>query len=245
MKREVTVLLRRDLQLFKNTCWKPFIFYLCLAIALDIISFCLKREQLFLKGIYGITALDFQDSPASFPYQWMWAQIGVLMITIGFVRSDLYMHSSSILVRLQKKEDYWISKQFSGGVICLMIASAITAEKAVFLYAFRAAAEGASRIDGGILLKMLVCGCLCMYCLFCIYHVLSLFLPEVYSFLVSLLYLCCGLANENDFFMMNNFMLCRSSMHQSILYFFTVFILCLILGTYSIQRVDILNGKEG
>lgn len=232
-------LIRRDLRLIKNISRKRILFYMISVLGLDLFFFITKSETLFLKSIYGIQAVAFREYPGSFPYQWIWLQIGPMLVAFDFVRTDLYLHSSNVIIHLEKRRSYWISKQLTGGILCLLLSLVFGAVQYIVAFLF----ETNNVLTGTLLFRAAIYLFLCMYCLFCIYSLLALLLSEIVAFLLTLLFLCSGLPSEGSFYMMNYFMIVRSNDFGGIWYFLIVFVLCFVVGSVIIGKVDIVSTK--
>ena len=238
---ETICLIRRDLHLLKNVSMKRAVLYAASVLILDLFFLATGSEGLFMNSIYGVTAELFRQEPGLFPYHWLWLQLGVVLTAFDFVREDLYLHSSNVIVKLKYRGSYWISKLISGAVYCLIITVFCTAEKIFLMKLFMMGEAGTIHMDAEKILQFAAGLFLCMLALFCIYSLLSIVMPDIVSFLAVILGICAGLPSGSNLFMINHVMLCRSSMPEGILYIAAVCVICLLSGILLLRSRDIIT----
>lgn len=238
---EIICLVRRDLHLLKNTSLKRAALYVASVLLPDIFLLLTGSEGLFRRSIYGVTAEFFRQEPGLFPYQWLWLQLGAVMTAFDFVREDLYLHSSNVIVKLSHRSSYWISKLISGAVYCLTAAAFCVAEKTAMLRFFTAGGycdSGTGEVD---VVRFASALFVCIYLMFCMYSLFSLILPDIVSFLIVISGLCAGLPSGSGIFLINHVMLCRNDVTGGLLCIAVIYAVCLLAGSLLLKWKDIIT----
>lgn len=239
MKNAMVGLIKRDGWLLLHQ-WRRILVLWGSILLMDIILALYERNTIIEQEILGVTVQKFLAEPDKFPIQWIWNQVGILIIVIDFVRKDLSLYSSCFLPHIQERKWYWYSKLFCGGILALGIFLFQMLEK-YFILAIYDNTDYCIKIDGTMLVKSGILLLLGMCTIYWLYAVVSLLLNEIIGFIVCVAYVVLGLPIKMPAFYCAGFMYNRGSIGMAIAMMGIVLIFALVAGTKKLNNMDILS----
>jgi hypothetical protein len=242
MKSELSGLLKRDFYLLYHNGRRRILIVLAVICLINISYICLDDLWYGARGITGMSADEFRQSP-SIPYYFILIQFAPTFIIFDFVRRDLFSHSSNIIVKLRRRETYLISKLITEFVLCLFICL-ITTVTAYSMQNWLAGWDGEElEFYNKALISNFRYNVLCSYIICELYSVVSIMASEVSAFIISIVCLCLGLPGYSRIMIINNFMLKRDADGTSIVFFLITTTFLTIAGFVLLKKVDIFDKK--
>ena len=109
MKNMMVGLIKRDSWLLLHQ-WRRLVVYFGSILLIDIMLVMYERSAVIEQEILGVSVQSFLSEPDKFPIQWVWNQVGILIIVIDFIRKDLSRNTSCFMPHIPKRKWYWYSK---------------------------------------------------------------------------------------------------------------------------------------
>ena len=138
MKNMMVGLIKRDSWLLLHQ-WRRLVVYFGSILLIDIMLVMYERSAVIEQEILGVSVQRFLSEPDKFPIQWVWNQVGILIIVIDFIRKDLSRNTSCFMPHIPKRKWYWYSKILCGGVLACGIVVFQILEKQFILSAYSSA----------------------------------------------------------------------------------------------------------
>ena len=103
MKNMMVGLIKRDSWLLLHQ-WRRLVVYFGSILLIDIMLVMYERSAVIEQEILGVSVQSFLSEPDKFPIQWVWNQVGILIIVIDFIRKDLFMEYKLFYAAHSKKK---------------------------------------------------------------------------------------------------------------------------------------------
>ena len=239
MKNMMVGLIKRDSWLLLHQ-WRRLVVYFGSILLIDIMLVMYERSAVIEQEILGVSVQRFLSEPDKFPIQWVWNQVGILIIVIDFIRKDLSRNTSCFMPHIPKRKWYWYSKILCGGVLACGIVVFQILEKQFILSAY-SSADYCININSTILLDSDILLLLGMCTIYWLYAIVSLFGNEIIGFIVCTAYVVLGLPVKFPVFYCAGFMYRRGTIGMAIAMAGIVLAFTLIAGTKKINRMDIFS----
>lgn len=219
--------------------WRRLLIYCGSIFFLDMILLLYEQDHMLKQEIFGVTVENFLLNPEKMPLQWIWNQIGIVLLTMDFVRKDLCQNTSCFFPRIQKRNWYWYSKLLCGGFLALGLSAFQMAEKSLILFLW-----GYSGNNIEIVTMMLLRSCafsfLGMCTLYWLYGVISLLGNEIIGLTLCIAYVVLGLPVNVSMLYCGSFMYVRGTFIMAAVVTGVVFVGTLVVGIIKIKHMDIL-----
>ena len=186
MKNMMVGLIKRDSWLLLHQ-WRRLVVYFGSILLIDIMLVMYERSAVIEQEILGVSVQRFLSEPDKFPIQWVWNQVGILIIVIDFIRKDLSRNTSCFMPHIPKRKWYWYSKILCGGVLACGIVVFQILEKQFILSAY-SSADYCININSTMLLESEILLLLGMCTIYWLYAIVSLFGNEIIGFIVCTAY---------------------------------------------------------
>ena len=105
MKNMMVGLIKRDSWLLLHQ-WRRLVVYFGSILLIDIMLVMYERSAVIEQEILGVSVQRFLSEPDKFPIQWVWNQVGILIIVIDFIRKDLSRNTSCFMPHIPKRKYY-------------------------------------------------------------------------------------------------------------------------------------------
>lgn len=239
LKKIVSGLIKRDCCILLHQ-WKRMLVYCGSIFILDVILLLYAQTFTIKYEILGVTVEKFLSDPEKMPLQWIWVQIGILLISIDFIRKDFCEHTSCFLPHIKKRSLYWCSKMLCGGILALGLSVFLMAEKLLVLF-LGGRLGNAVEVTQTMLFASCVLTFLGMCTLYWLYSLVSLMGNEIAGLTVCLAYVVLGLPINMPLMYCNSFMYARGNLFMAFVVAGVVLAGSLIIGIARIRRMDILG----
>ena len=102
MKNMMVGLIKRDSWLLLHQ-WRRLVVYFGSILLIDIMLVMYERSAVIEQEILGVSVQSFLSEPDKFPIQWVWNQVGILIIVIDFEK--IFHGIQAVLCRTFQKEN--------------------------------------------------------------------------------------------------------------------------------------------
>lgn len=241
VNKKIRYLLRRDLALLIHR-WKRMLLFACSILFIDFILVIYSQAFVFKQEIFGVTVNQFIETPERFPLQWIWQQIGIILICIDFVKKDFGECFSYLLSRIRKKSYFWASKMITVVLLAFVLSCYMLIEKYGIILLFNRYGVNIG-ISGMVLLRTVLFGFVGMCTLCWIYSLISMACNEIMGVIGCLAYIICGIPTKVQWLYCNCFMSIRGEFEQVIVAGGIILAFCFSLGIMKINKTDVIGRR--